>query len=250
MFAITFRSTLITTLSFLLIAIFLYRLLVAHVHRLRLISSLGANSTASYFAQPQSGFLRFLQKHLLLAPLLRRRHNEPILSILGNLYLGTLPSRINAIFLFCYILSNVLYCTLALPWGGNIGPDFKLEAPTKASLVAEFRGRTGVMATFNLIPLFVCMMRNNYVGKVAGVPGGFNTWNLYHRWAGRIVAIESFSHMGAWMVNKVDQSGWEGIGKAVKGSRFLQMGLMVIIHPNSIRGPQTNALYRPRLHWS
>ncbi|KAI5850107.1 ferric reductase NAD binding domain-containing protein [Tricharina praecox] len=83
------------------------------------------------------------------------------------------------------------------------------------------------MATVNMIPLFVCMMRNNYVGKAVGVP--FNTWNLYHRWAGRIVALESFAHMGAWTVNQVDHSNWAGVGVAIKGSLFFQMGLMAEI---------------------
>jgi hypothetical protein len=166
-----------------------------------------------------------VQKHFLLAPLFRRRHNEPLQTRFFRLYLGTLPSRINGILLFGYILSNVLYCTLLLPWNGRIGPDNKLHAPTKAALVAEFRGRTGVMATVNMIPLFICMMRNNYVGKTIGV--GFNTWNLYHRWAGRIVVLESFAHMGAWTVNKVDQADWSGVAAVMREEPFFQMGLMV-----------------------
>jgi len=81
------------------------------------------------------------------------------------------------------------------------------------------------MATVNLIPLFVCMMRNNYVGKAIDV--GFNTWNLYHRWAGRIVALEAFAHMSAWMVNNFDYDGWSGIAASIRRTHFLQMGLMV-----------------------
>jgi hypothetical protein len=198
------------------------------MHHVRLVATVATSSTANYFAQPLTKSLCFVQKHILLAPLFKRRHNEPLETRWGNLYMGTLPSRINTTLLFGYILSNVLYCTLLLPWNGSIGPDNKLAAPTKAALVAEFRGRTGVMATVNMVPLFICMMRNNYVGKSIGV--GFNTWNLYHRWAGRIVVLESFAHMTAWTVNKVDQAGWAGIGPVLSESadrRFFQMGLMV-----------------------
>lgn len=226
----------ITTLGVLLAVLFVYRALVAHLHHIRLVASVASSTSANYFAQPLSKGLRFFQKHILIAPLLRKRHNEPFQTRGASLYLGTLPSRINTGLIVAYVFSNVLYCTLLLPWNGHIGPDRKLHAPTKASLVAEFRGRTGVMATANLIPLFVCMMRNNYVGRTVGV--GFNTWNLYHRWAGRIVVLEAFAHMGAWMVNQVDHNGWAGIGHAIANSRFFQMGLMVRRqHPGRVAVP-------------
>ncbi|KAI5818756.1 ferric reductase like transmembrane component-domain-containing protein [Pyronema omphalodes] len=83
------------------------------------------------------------------------------------------------------------------------------------------------MAVVNLVPLFLCMMRNNYIGKITGI--SFSTWNLYHRWAGRIVVIESFCHTTAWMINQVDYDGWAGIGLAIQEKRFLQMGLLGVV---------------------
>jgi hypothetical protein len=214
-----------TTLGVLLAVIFAYRLLISHLHHLRLAASIASTVSSNYFAQPLSRGLCFVQKHILLAPLWSRRHNEAFQTT--RLYLGTLPSRLNVILLFAYISSNILYCSLYLPWNGNIGPDGKLRAPTKAALIAEFRGRTGVMATVNMVPLFICMMRNNYLGKMAGV--GFNTWNLYHRWAGRIVFLEAFAHVTAWWINQVNQSGENGVSRAFSDSRFLRMGLLVRI---------------------
>lgn len=220
------------------------------MHHSRLISSVATTASANYFAQPLPKSLVFVQKHILTAPLFRKRHNEPLQTRWFQLYMGTLPSRINGILLFAYICSNVLYCTLYLPWNGSIGPDNKLHEPTKASLVAEFRGRTGAMATANMLPLFVCMMRNNYIGNAVGVP--FNTWNLYHRWAGRVVALESFAHMGAWTVNQVDHADWAGVVAAVKGSAFLQMGLMVGFPSTSDTSARTllTPRGRPRSHCS
>jgi len=81
------------------------------------------------------------------------------------------------------------------------------------------------MAVVNMIPLFVCIARNNFVGNAVEV--GFDIWNLFHRWIGRIVVLESVAHMLAWMVNKVDEAGWEGLSEALKGCRFYQVGLMV-----------------------
>ncbi|CAZ82869.1 unnamed protein product [Tuber melanosporum] len=83
------------------------------------------------------------------------------------------------------------------------------------------------MAVVNMIPLFVCMARNNFVGHAVEV--GFDIWNLFHRWIGRVVVLESVAHMLAWTVNKVDQAGWEGLNEALRISHFYQVGLMAEI---------------------
>ncbi|RPB06231.1 hypothetical protein L873DRAFT_1785304 [Choiromyces venosus 120613-1] len=80
-----------------------------------------------------------------------------------------------------------------------------------------------------MIPLFVCMARNNFVGHAVEV--GFDIWNLFHRWIGRVVVLESVAHMLAWTVNKVDQAGWKGLDKALRISPFYQVGLM----PNNMQ---------------
>jgi hypothetical protein len=61
-----------------------------------------------------------------------------------------------------------------------------------------FRTRTGTMAVVNLLPLVVMAGRNNPLIKLLNVP--FDTWNLLHRWFGRIVVLESLAHILAWMV--------------------------------------------------
>lgn len=206
-----------------------YRLAILTRHYIRLLATLAHSRPLRYFSQPLEGIQLFFQRHILDAPLFSRRHNDPLSFRPLQLHFGTLPSRINSIFLFLYILSNALYCTLYLPWNGSIGPEGKHVEPTKAALVAEFRGRTGVLAVVNMIPLFVCMMRNNYVGSAVGV--GFNTWNLFHRWLGRIVVLESWAHMGAWTFNKINQSNWHDLYDAVQESAFLKFGLLVSLVP-------------------
>lgn len=212
--------------------LFFFRIYIHSINHNRLAITVGSSytSTASnFYSLPPSRKFAWLRRHLILAPLHKLRHNNPwVLNITSiKIHLGTLPSRLHFIFIFLYVLSNVLYCTLYLPWNGSIGPEGKFRAPTKASLVAEFRGRTGVMATVNMIPLFICMVRNNWIGDAIEV--GFDTWNLFHRWIGRIIVLESFAHMGAWTVNKVDQAGWKGVGEVYKSSPFLQVGLMVCL---------------------
>ena len=43
--------------------------------------------------------------------------------------------------------------------------------------------------------------RNNPLIKLLDV--SFDTWNLLHRWLGRIVVLESLAHTICWMVGKV-----------------------------------------------
>ena len=226
----------------------MYRIAVQSYYQVRLVATVASGRPHTIFSQPLSGLGLFFQKHIVDAPLFFRRHNDPFQFRPLHLHFGTLPSRVNGLLLSLYVLLNVLYCTLYLPWNGNIGPDGKLHEPTKASLVAEFRGRTGVMAVVNMIPLFVCMMRNNYVGKAVGV--GFNTWNLWHRWLGRIVFLESWAHMIAWVINKIDQSNWADLYQTIADSRFFQVGLMVRMFSSACEVSVVEMLtvFRPNLH--
>ncbi|PWW79784.1 hypothetical protein C7212DRAFT_349471 [Tuber magnatum] len=184
--------------------------------RLAITVASSYTTTASHFySLPPARWFSLLRRHLILTPLHKFRHNNPFIVIIPapaiKIHLGSLPSRLNFIIIFLYLLSNVLYCTLYLPWGGSVGPGGKFREPTEAALIAEFRGRTGVMAVVNMVPLFVCMARNNFVGQVVGI--GF----------------DSVVHMLAWAVNKVDQAGWKGLNEAVKTSHFYQVGLMAEI---------------------
>jgi hypothetical protein len=56
--------------------------------------------------------------------------------------------------------------------------------------------RTGLISTFNLIPLFLLASRNNPLILSTGI--SFETCNLLHRWLGRIVVIEAVFHGSLW----------------------------------------------------
>ncbi|KAL7276648.1 ferric-chelate reductase [Rhizina undulata] len=223
--------TMAVTLGFLLV----YRASIQHYRYIRIcttVSSSYTDASAYFFSLPRGKKISYIQKHIMMAPLHKLRHNAPYIMNIPrfpnlHLHLGTLPSRFHFFLLFIYVFSNVLYCTIFIPWNLSDGPTGKLEQPTKAALVAEFRGRTGVMATVNMVPLFICMMRNNWFGHTVEV--GFDTWNLFHRWLGRIVFLEAMAHMCAWTVNEVDSTGWAGVWHAYKITPFFQVGLMAEI---------------------
>lgn len=204
------------------IALVILVLLLSHTHHLILVKArhillLHANTREAwiYWAKPANSTISFLKRHILWAPIGRIKHNREIrLSTAINF--GTLPTRLQAVLLTIYFASNVVYCTILLNW----------DLP-KHQLIAEFRGRTGVLAVANLVPLFLLAGRNNPLIWLFGI--NFDTYNLIHRWLGRIVVMESTCHITAWTVNKVTTSpnGWLGVWEKIQESHFVLSGLIV-----------------------
>lgn len=153
-----------------------------------------------------------IKKNLFVAPLINKRHNREF-QLSSAIGIGTLPSRLHTLFLSFYILSNVLYCCLL---------DYHNQ--TKAALLAEARGRTGHLAVMNMLPLFLFAARNNPLISLLGV--SFDTFNLFHRWIGRIVVLESLAHTFIWGVNNYDARGFNGLTNHLRYDNFLLYGLI------------------------
>ncbi len=178
------------------------------------------NLTASpvqqkYWSVDRTSFWPRVKKYLLYSPLFRKRHNREI-QLSSAVSVGTLPSRLHALLLLLYLASNVVYCCLL---------DYRKK--NKHSLVAEVRGRTGHLAVINMVPLVILAGRNNPLIPLMRV--SFDTYNLFHRWIGRIVVLEAVAHTVAWSVNLHAARGWEGIYKRVAGDAFTQYGLMATL---------------------
>jgi predicted ferric reductase len=153
--------------------------------------------------------------------------------------MGTLPSRLHTIFLGLYVLSNLLYCCLLDYW----------HQP-RAALLAEARGRTGHLAVMNMLPLLVFSARNNPFVPLLGI--SFDTFNLFHRWVGRLVAAQSLAHTIIWGVNNYDARGLDGMTQHLRTDSFLYWGLvstvaMVAIVIQSV-SPIRHAFYESFLH--
>ena len=152
---------------------------------------------------------------------------------------GTIPSRLHTLLLSLYLISNIVYCCL-----------LNYRVMNRAALVAEIRGRTGHLAVVNMVGLFVLAGRNNPLIGLLHV--SFDTFNLFHRWIGRIIILQSIAHTIAWAVNKHNATGSLGISEAFRSDHFLQSGLvgtiaMIIIlfqSPSAIR----HAFYETFLH--
>ena len=169
------------------VALGLYRITIVSVRYIRALTCLN-NNTQRYFKAPPPTFAT-VKRHLLYAPLLRSRHSREFR--LFSLNLGILPTRLQSIFLLGIVAMNVLFCTYRIPWHES-----------QTALLAQLGDRTGVLSVVNMIPLVIMAGRNNVL--IVCLNLSFDTFNLVHRFFGRVVIVEALIHSIAHIVKMVD----------------------------------------------
>ncbi|PFH62791.1 hypothetical protein XA68_11803 [Ophiocordyceps unilateralis] len=127
-----------------------------------------------------------LKKHLLYAPLLRKRHNREFRP-LPAVSFGTLPSRPYAILMVVYLAVNVAAMSVLQLNKGN---------PNGYAVVAELRGRSGTLAVANMVPLIILAGRNNPLIPLLRI--SYDSYNMLHRWLGRLVVFQIVVHAACW----------------------------------------------------
>ncbi len=188
-----------------------WRVISESVKYVRTLTCLN-NSTQRYFSKSSESFATF-KETLLYAPIFRKRHNREFqLSTAVNI--GTLPTRLQLLFLVAYFGTNITFCVASIYWD----QDF-------ATVSMQIRNRTGVLAIVNMVPLFIMSARNNPLIHWLNI--SYDTFNLLHRWFGRIVVLESLAHTGTWLVFYVHQNGWSSAMASVRSSQMLMFGFIV-----------------------
>ena len=178
---------------------------------LRHIYCLTANrAQQNYWAFDRSTLWPWLKRNLIYAPLGRKRHNREIQLSRAHNY-GTIPSRIHVLLLGLHMVGNVVFSCLL---------DYTKERP---AILAELRGRTGILATTNIVILVIMAGRNNPLIGLLKI--SFDTFNLFHRWIGRLVIAESVIHVLAWMFAYRLAEGAKAVSKSFNSNAFLQSGL-------------------------
>ncbi|PVH76507.1 hypothetical protein DL98DRAFT_425479 [Cadophora sp. DSE1049] len=184
--------------AFLLITIFLRRISLLLFTSLRHVSTAGhAHHDQQIWSQNMFPFYSTLKRRLLDAPLFKHRHNDEFY-LTKRISFGTLPTRNQTLILTVYMLWNLAFC-LALPWNREKGH----------AIIAALRGRSGVLATFNLIPGILFAMRNNPLIWILNV--SYDTFMLFHRWIARLAAAEAIIHTLCWLVNTYYAGNWAGV---------------------------------------
>jgi len=188
-----------------------WRVISESVKYVRTLTCLN-NSTQRYFSKPSESFATF-KETVLYAPIFRKRHNREFqLSTAVNI--GTLPTRLQLLFLVAYFGTNITFCVASTYWDQGF-----------ATVSEQIRNRTGVLAVVNMVPLFIMSARNNPLINLLNI--SYDTFNLLHRWFGRIVVLEIMAHTGAWIAGHVHQSGWSSVMTSVRASQMLIFGFIV-----------------------
>lgn len=203
-------SYLFYTLSCISAALIVWRLSNEFIKYVRHVTCLH-NDTQRYFAVP-SWKLSWFKRNISYAPLLSKRHNREF-QLSSAVNLGTLPTRLQFLFLFGYFATNVAFCVIEIPFARSV-----------TQMAAILRNRAGCLAVVNMIPLFLLAGRNNPLIKLLGI--SFDTFNLMHRWIGRIVVLEAITHAVAFLVGNAAKQGWAGAIKTTTTVPFLLWGLI------------------------
>ncbi|KAL2121951.1 hypothetical protein VTJ04DRAFT_2406 [Mycothermus thermophilus] len=179
--------------------------------KLRLVAAMSQpGHKQEYWKRSQWHRMPGLKTGLIYAPLWKKRHNREI-RLSSAVNMGTLPSRLHALILFIYLASNVAYM-LVLDW----------DQENKYALCAELRGRSGTLSVVNMIPLVIFAGRNNPLIGLLNV--SFDTYNLLHRWIGRISVLEVLIHLLAWTIVQVADNGWAGVRHRILYDPFITSG--------------------------
>ncbi|TEA03268.1 Ferric/cupric reductase transmembrane component B [Colletotrichum sidae] len=191
-------------------AVIIWRVWTVIVNYVRTVACLN-NDNQRYFAETDSK-VAWLKRNVLYAPILGKRHNREI-QMSRAINVGTLPSRLQLLFLAGYLGTNIAFCVINIPFASSF-----------AAAAGQLRNRTGTLAVVNMIPLFLMAGRNNPLIQLLGI--SFDTFNLLHRWFGRIVILEAVAHTLAWWSNKANSSSWESGWQSIVAVPFLLSGFI------------------------
>ncbi|KAL2351443.1 putative FRE ferric reductase-like transmembrane component [Cryomyces antarcticus] len=210
-----FVNILIWTFACICLFSLIYRFSKMFNAHIRHMFTMGRQDQQSCWSQNQTTIWANIKKHLLYAPLFRSRHNREF-RISQAVNVGTLPSRFHTLLLLGYFSCNIAYC---LVLNGS--------KENSAAVLAEFRGRTGVLAAFNLIPTVLFALRNNPLIPLLKV--SYDTFNLFHRWTARIFVLEAFLHTLAWAINATQAGGFIQLQRSLNTSGSYQWGMVATV---------------------
>ncbi|KAF2718305.1 putative FRE ferric reductase-like transmembrane component [Polychaeton citri CBS 116435] len=223
----------------LMLAMLVYRWTLTLTRHVRRIANLSNNSSTDdkqrYFTIPDENFA-WMKKNLILAPFWNKRHNREF-KLSAAVNVTTLPSRIQSLFLTGYLVMNIVFVTYKINWDDS------------EKFVEQAIKRFGILSTMNMIPLFLLAGRNNPLIFLLGV--SFDTYNLIHRWIGRIAVLEGLVHTLFWMFGKAHSKGWDVVWASFShsmiwsGTIAMAAFLFLLLHsPGIVR----HAFYETFLH--
>lgn len=118
-------------------AIIIWRVWTVIVKYVRTVACLN-NDNQRYFAETDSK-VAWLKRNVLYAPIFSKRHNREI-QMSSAINVGTLPSRLQLLFLAGYLATNIAFCVINIPFAGSF-----------SAAAGQLRNRTGTLAVVNMV---------------------------------------------------------------------------------------------------
>lgn len=206
-----FKDMLWWSMGILALIILSTRLLQIGWTQLRHISAMSLPATGqNYWRGAQWKYMPWIKKQMTYAPIWSKRHNREF-RISSALSMGTLPTRLQAFTLTAYIASNLVYMFI-----------LDYNQVIHWATWAEMRGRSGTLCAANMVPLIILASRNNPLIGMLHI--SFDTYNLMHRWMGRVVVAEGVIHTVAWLVVQVNDGGWPRVNYRILHESFIASG--------------------------
>lgn len=169
-----------------LFVLFIGRAIIRLRHRLRLKHAL-ENYDQSQFVR-NSRLSAFVKKHILYAPLLSTRHSREF-RLMDTFHMGVVPLRLEAVLLLGYITLNLVFFFALIDWWAGYG-----------EMMYQLKYAGGHLAVMNSPALVLTAGRNNPLIWLLGLP--FDTFNLMHRWIGRLMVAGGILHVTCVVVGQ------------------------------------------------
>ncbi|KAL2844727.1 ferric reductase like transmembrane component-domain-containing protein [Aspergillus pseudoustus] len=188
------------------------RLLIQLRHRRRLQAIIRGESQEKFTRR--SRLIASLNKHVFYAPILSTRHSREFR--LGKVHTGTLPLRIETILLAVYIGINFAFFFSLVDWW----KDYQ-------ELLYQLKYAAGHLAVMNTPGLVLTAGRNNPLIPLLGIQ--FDTFNLIHRWVGRLIVVGAIIHTVCVVVGKVAETSVAETADAIWHIPFFIYGMVAFI---------------------
>lgn len=178
--------------------LFLCRTAIRIRHHRRLCEVLQQDDDQSKFSKISS-WRASINKHVLFAPLFSTRHNREF-RLMGKFHMGTIPLRLEVCMLLGYITLNIIFFFVLIDWESEF-----------SEKMFQLKYAAGHLSVMNSPALVLSAGRNNPLIPLFGIQ--FDTFNLLHRWIGRIMAVEALLHMGCVVGGKTHESQYSLSGR-------------------------------------
>ncbi|KAF7589201.1 hypothetical protein BBP40_004585 [Aspergillus hancockii] len=196
-----------------LVVLFLGRTITRLRQRRRLHEILRADDHGR-FAQ-SNVLMASLNKHVFYAPLLSVRHSREF-RLLGRIHMGIVPLRLEAALLLGYFALNIAFFFAVVDWWSGY-----------KEIMYQLKYAAGHLCVMNMPALVLSAARNNPLTPLLGLQ--FDTFNLMHRWIGRLMILEALVHMACVVAGQAKEMGMTKVTHLLWNTPFFIQGLISLI---------------------